>query len=259
MKSIPHAAISSLPQVDTPLHDVTTLLATAGQDAILIGIAGGAAVLWVGSFIFLSLPQMRSRYPVRVAAGLSFLQSVFVFALAAIVVPTIALRVLAVLWCVYYLLYAPMQAFYQWAWQRRVSGKKVVYKSTPKEGEHPPSLSPGEVERVYGDMTARYTAWPLSLQLAGCFIVIAVWPTKYCVAIVSVFLIWQGSRFVRSALLDEVLPKAIESPRGVDPEVAFRRLRLGWLLRFRFIQQRIEEYKASHPLGDASVEGGPNA
>jgi hypothetical protein len=264
VESASHAAISSVPQVETsagPLRDISTLFANTSQDAVLIGIAGVAAVLWVGSFIFLSLPQMRSRYPVRVAAGLSFLQSVFVFALAAIVVPTTALRVLAVLWCVYYFFIVIVQSVGHGLWVRLTARAKFTFAWVPLEGGVKPEGADAAAQDVMHDLIGRATAWQLSLLHLLVFFAIAIWPTKYCVAVVGIFLIWQGSRFVRSALLDHLMLKppvtSKPSPR-VDLEGLFRKLRLGWLLRIRFVQRRIEEYKARHPIADTSTEGGSN-
>lgn len=213
--AITHSLPATAP--NWPPSDAGALLSKAGEDALLIGIAGVAAVLWVGTFIFLSLPQMRSRYSVGVASGLGFLQSVFVVALAAVVLPSIVLKYLAILWGAYYLIYAPFQRWYLWASQRRTA---------------PAGTRPGEAERISDDVVARWSAWPLSLQLALCFFAISAWPTKYCVAVVSVFLIAQGSRFVRTALLDHVMPKPARPSSRADLEAALRRLRLGWIQQF---------------------------
>jgi hypothetical protein len=237
-----------------PLSDINASLASAGQDAILIGMAGVAAVLWVGSFIFLSLPQMKHRYPLRVAAGLSFLQSVFVFALASLVLPALALRVMAALWCVYYLCIIVAQRFSYNVWSGLNARGTFEFKWEPSEGQSKPEGADVAARDVMEDLMERATAWRLTLQHFLVFVVIAIWPTKYCVAVASLFLIWQGSRFVRAALLNHLTPKpAVSSkpPPRVDIEAALKGLRLGWLLRAPFVQQRIAEYKRRHPLADA--------
>lgn len=220
----------------------------ATGNAVLIGLAGVAAVLWVGSFIFLSLPQMRFRYPVNVAAGLSFLQTVFVFALVAAVVPAIALRVLAAIWGLYYLCIVPIQGLAQRIWRKLTTGKKIEYQATLEGGEPTTEVSAAEAKAAYGDIIDRATAWRLSLQLSLIFFVIVTWPTKYCVAVACVFLIYQGSRFVRGALIDDRVGKPAPSSKPSPPpdiEKALKTLHLGFLLRFKFIRAKIEKANAA--------------
>jgi hypothetical protein len=239
VRQLPSIKVSNWPTSDTGIS-----LAKADEDSILIGVAGVAAVLWVGSFIFLSLPQMRLRYPVKVAAGLSFLQSTFILALLAIVVPAIALRILAAIAGLYYLCVVPLQRLTQRAWGTLTTGKELEYKVTTSDGKPTTVVSSFEARRAYGDIIARATAWPLSLQLSLMFFVVAAWPTKYCVAVAGVFLIWQGSRFVRAALVDyrigRLAPSTEPAPK-VDIEKALKTLHLGFLLRFKFIREKIEK------------------
>jgi hypothetical protein len=136
-------------------------------------------------------------------------------------------------------------------------GKKWDFKLTAIDGEPVPEVSPTEAKAILEDLISRATSWRLTLQLAISFIIIAIWPTAYTVSIVSVFLIWQGTRLVRSALLDHLIPKptgSSRSSRRVDLEAAFRNVGLGWLLRFRVVQSKIADYNARHPLSEQSIE-----
>jgi hypothetical protein len=185
---------------------------------------------------------MRNRYPVRVATGLSSLQTVFVFALLAIVAPPVLLRVIAAVAGVYYLGIVPIQLLAQRIWRRLTTGKKVEYKATTSDGEPATQVSAAEAKAAYGDVIDRATAWGLSLQLSLIFFVISAWPTKYCVALASVFLIYQGSRFVRGALIYDRVGRPAPSPEPSPPpdiEKALKTLHLGFLLRFNFVQARI--------------------
>lgn len=224
----------------------SALLARAGSEAVLLGIASVAAVLWVGSFIFLSLPEMKNRYPVAVASGLSFLQSVFIFALLTVVAPGVVLRVIAALWALYYLAVVLVQRFADRFWKGLNKKYNITLNLTPLDGEgHKMVGAPGSIP-FFGDLIDRATGWSKAAQLFLAFLAIAIWPTVECVSLVSLYLIWQGSRLVRAALLDHLNPKTQPSTRTtptVDVEGLLKRWHLGWLLRLKYVQRKVDEYK----------------
>jgi hypothetical protein len=224
----------------------TQLLLNTGSDATLLGIAAVAAVLWVGSFIFLSLPEMKSRYPVAVASGLSFLQSVFIFTLLAVVAPSVVLRVVAALWALYYLFVGLIQRFADTFWKRLNKKYNIKFNFTPLDGDTRTESDVPELPKIFADLIDRATGWSKAAQLFLAFLIIAIWPTAQCVSLVSVYLIWQGSRLVRAALLDHLHIKPTPSTQAtptVDIEALLKRLHLSWLLRFKYVREQIAQYK----------------
>lgn len=212
-------------------------------DSVLLGIAGLAAVLCVGSFIFLSLPQLRDRYPVKVAAGLSFLQSVFIFALVAVVFSAAFLRLFAIVWCLYYSCVAVVQMFSYYVWSRLNARGKWDVKWTPIDGSEPPKDANIAAANVVQDLIGRGTAWQLASLHAVAFAFIAVLATKRTVEIVSVPLIWEGTRFIKAALIEPLNPRPTTSQPRPDLEKSLKTLHLGWLTRFKFVQERIHKNK----------------
>lgn len=189
---------------------------------------------------------MKSRYPIAVASGLSFLQSVFIFSLVAVVAPPLVLRGIAALWALYYLCVVLIQWFADSFWKRLNRKYKIEFNFAPLDGDTRQASDVPELPQIVSDVIDRATGWSKAVQLFLAFLLIAIWPTHQCVALISVFLIWQGSRLIRAALLDHLHPKATPSshPRPpVDIEALLKRLHLSWLLRFGFIRERIARYK----------------
>lgn len=206
---------------------LSVTLARATSDAVLIGIAGIAAVIWVGSFVFFSLPQMRHRYPVTVIIALHLLQVAYSAPLVALIAPAVVLRALAILMATAYLALLVLQLMILGIWRNVVphldwsTAKVILNNDTPRAVELPSHIAKGIITD-FNDLMTKGAPYTLCLLIAAALV--AIYPTVQMIAGVSVVFVWGGGAL---SLGSSIRTK----PFKFGPDAPLTRMQINTMLR----------------------------